>query len=182
MSAKRLNTKNKQIPTQKGYICFYYLSLHLQQQKKILSTKQPEPQKKHHQKSFPLFLSIHKQIKNQKITHFENLSSISARNKNMSLNCLACHILQRSNSDIDSNITENFIIPGYKNMGRKRPTLPVVRRVKTGHRRLHSAEAIVCGDLDEPKLVRSSGIRRDWSFEDLKKQRDQIRIVDTIKE
>ncbi|KAG2309083.1 hypothetical protein Bca4012_081998 [Brassica carinata] len=100
----------------------------------------------------------------------------------MSLNCLACHILQRSNSDIDSNITENFVTSGYKKTGRKRPTLPVVRRVKTGHRRLHSAEAIVCVDLDEPKLVRSSGIRRDWSFEDLKKQRDQIRIGETIKE
>ncbi|CAH8300103.1 unnamed protein product [Eruca vesicaria subsp. sativa] len=100
----------------------------------------------------------------------------------MSLNCLACHILQRSNSDIDSNITENFVTSGYKKVGRKIPTLPAVRRVKTGHRRLHSAGTIVYGDLDEPKLVRSSGIRRDWSFEDLKNQSDQIRIVETIKE
>ncbi|ESQ52134.1 hypothetical protein EUTSA_v10017673mg [Eutrema salsugineum] len=106
----------------------------------------------------------------------------------MSLNCLACHILQRSDSDRDigsrkdSKFTENIVTSGYEHMVRNRSPLPVVRRVKTGHRRLYSAEVVVYGDLDEPKLVRSSGIRRDWSFEDLKKQRDQIRIGETIKE
>lgn len=66
---------------------------------------------------------------------------------------------------------------------RNRSSLPIGRRpVKNGgHRMLYSAEMVVYGDLDEPKLVRSSGIRRDWSFEDLKKQRE-MRIEETIKE
>lgn len=81
----------------------------------------------------------------------------------------------------DSNFKENFATSRYDKMVRNRSSLPVVRRVKQGHRRLYSAEIVVYGDLDEPKLVRSSGIRRDWSFEDLKKQRE-MRIEETIKE
>ncbi|XP_010516694.1 PREDICTED: uncharacterized protein LOC104792275 [Camelina sativa] len=106
----------------------------------------------------------------------------------MSLNCLACHILQRTDSDRDigsrkdSNLNESFATSRYEKMRRNRSSLPVPRRVNKGHRRLYSAEMVVYGDLDEPKLVRSSGIRRDWSFEDLKKQKDQLRIEDTIKE
>lgn len=60
--------------------------------------------------------------------------------------------------------------------------MPVVRRVKKGHRRRYSAEVVVYGDLDEPRLVRSSGLRRDWSFEDLRKQRELMKIEETIKE
>ncbi|KAF8045554.1 hypothetical protein N665_4725s0003 [Sinapis alba] len=112
----------------------------------------------------------------------------------MSLNCLVCHILQRSDSDIDiesredSDITENFVTSGYEKMVRNSRTdqccCPyVVRRVKREHSRRYSEEVTVYGDLDEPKLVRSSsGLRRDWSYEDLMKQRDQIRIGETIKE
>ncbi|CAE6030448.1 unnamed protein product [Arabidopsis arenosa] len=106
----------------------------------------------------------------------------------MSLNCLACHILQRTDSDReigslkDSNFKENFATSRYDKMVRNRSSLPVVRRVNKGHRRLYSAEIMVYGELDEPKLVRSSGIRRDWSFEDLKKHKDQLRIEETIKE
>ncbi|CAN8316362.1 unnamed protein product [Cochlearia groenlandica] len=105
----------------------------------------------------------------------------------MSLNCLACHILQRSDSDIDitkrkgSDFKQNLVTSGYEKMVKNSSPLPIVRRAKTGHRRLYSAEVVVYEDLDEPKLVRSSGIRRDWSFEDLKKQRE-IRIGETIKE
>ncbi|CAA7024837.1 unnamed protein product [Microthlaspi erraticum] len=106
----------------------------------------------------------------------------------MSLNCLACHILQRSDSDRDigsrkdSSLTENFAISRYEKLARNRSQLPVVRRVKKGHRRLYSAEVVVYGDLDAPKLIRSSGLRRDWSFEDLKKQREIMKIEETIKE
>ncbi|KAL1194783.1 hypothetical protein V5N11_034135 [Cardamine amara subsp. amara] len=107
----------------------------------------------------------------------------------MSLNCLACHILQRTDSDREigsrkeSNFNENFASSGFEKMVRNRSSLPIVRRPvkKGGHRRLYSAEMVVYGDLDEPRLVRSSGIRRDWSFEDLKKQRE-MRIEETIKE
>ncbi|KAJ0240017.1 Plant/protein [Hirschfeldia incana] len=106
----------------------------------------------------------------------------------MSLNCLTCHNLQRSDSDIDivnlkdSKITEKNVTSGYEKMVRNRTMLPAVRRVKMGHRRLYSADSVVYRDLDEPKLARSSGLRRDWSFEDLKKQRDEIKIGETIKE
>ncbi|EOA28354.1 hypothetical protein CARUB_v10024558mg [Capsella rubella] len=106
----------------------------------------------------------------------------------MSLNCLACHILQRTDSDRDmesrkdSNLSANFAASGFEKMVRNRSSLPVPRPVNRGHRRLYSAEIMVYGDLDEPKLIRSSGIRRDWSFEDLKKQKDQLRIEETIKE
>ncbi|KAF8100959.1 hypothetical protein N665_0212s0003 [Sinapis alba] len=103
-------------------------------------------------------------------------------------NSSAYHCRNYSDIDIesceDSDITGNFVTSGYEKMVRNRSTLlPVVRRVKTEHSRRYSEEVSVYGDLDEPKLVRSSsGLRRDWSYEDLMKQRDQIRIGETIKE
>ncbi|CAN8285121.1 unnamed protein product [Cochlearia groenlandica] len=107
----------------------------------------------------------------------------------MSLNCLACHNLQRSDSDRDirrslnkdPNFTEKLATSRYDKMLRNKSSLPIVRKIKTGHhhhRRLYSAETVmVYEDLEEePKLIRSSGIRRDWSFENLQKQREGRKI------
>ncbi|XVE65295.1 hypothetical protein DITRI_Ditri07aG0169400 [Diplodiscus trichospermus] len=56
------------------------------------------------------------------------------------------------------------------------------KKVKKGHRRLktidttYRAVAFVDGDDGEPRLVRSCGMRRDWSFEDLRKEM-RVRLI-----
>ncbi|OMO77298.1 hypothetical protein CCACVL1_15108 [Corchorus capsularis] len=114
----------------------------------------------------------------------------------MSLNCLACHqVLQRtdSNNDLrnyDNNNNEKDIkrFWGIKVdrswSGNLSPvafehvrnntdpsTPPAKKMLKKGHRRLNTIDTtfrMVSFEADgEPKLVRSSGMRRDWSFEDL---------------
>ncbi|XP_061338961.1 uncharacterized protein LOC133285705 [Gastrolobium bilobum] len=95
----------------------------------------------------------------------------------MSLNCLTCgQILQRENSGRE-------YLPEIKVSSRK-VTLQVdrswsgnisppecahgaVAKIKTEHRRTNSD-----GNVG-PRLVRSSGMRRDWSFEDLKGEQDK---------
>lgn len=39
---------------------------------------------------------------------------------------------------------------------------------KKNHQRLKNMETMAFKGCDEPKLVRSSGMRRDWNFKDLK--------------
>ncbi|KAK7361026.1 hypothetical protein VNO77_03050 [Canavalia gladiata] len=91
----------------------------------------------------------------------------------MSLNCLTCgQVLQRVKSDKES-------LPETKSSRRKAPLQVdrtwsgnispsqsqyaggAVAKIKTEHRRTNSA-----GDVG-PRLLRSSGKRRDWSYEDL---------------
>ncbi|XP_010540783.1 PREDICTED: uncharacterized protein LOC104814444 [Tarenaya hassleriana] len=98
----------------------------------------------------------------------------------MSLNCLTCHALQRSDSDGDMRRRKDPNFMGK--MMRNGSSLPQVTRIKKGHRhrRLYSADAVY-EDSGKPRLVRSSGIRRDWSFEDLNKHGDKI-IGETVKE
>ncbi|KAJ0052469.1 hypothetical protein Pint_03435 [Pistacia integerrima] len=47
-------------------------------------------------------------------------------------------------------------------------------KVKKGHRRYKSTSVVAFEENTEPRLVRSSGMRRDWSFEDLG-QRNALR-------
>lgn len=53
------------------------------------------------------------------------------------------------------------------------PSGEKMKKVKTlGHRRMHSTGAVTFEGTAKPRLVRSSGMRRDWSFENLR-QRDE---------
>ncbi|XP_061336877.1 uncharacterized protein LOC133283957 [Gastrolobium bilobum] len=48
----------------------------------------------------------------------------------------------------------------------------VVAKIKADHRRVHSAGNIQYPGSSEPRLVRSSGMRREWSFENLAENKD----------
>ncbi|XP_020206973.1 uncharacterized protein LOC109792007 [Cajanus cajan] len=90
----------------------------------------------------------------------------------MSLNCLTCgHIFQRVDSEreslpemkasrkvskhVDRNWSGNINPPQHGGGD--------VAKIKAEHHRRANSE----GDLG-PRLVRSRGMRRDWTFEDLK--------------
>ncbi|CAI0418563.1 unnamed protein product [Linum tenue] len=67
----------------------------------------------------------------------------------MSLNCLTCQSLTRTDSE------------------REYEKIP--KMVKKNSRRVNNGAAITFNsDGVEPKLIRSSGMRRDWSFENLR--------------
>ncbi|XP_022642101.1 uncharacterized protein LOC111242557 [Vigna radiata var. radiata] len=97
----------------------------------------------------------------------------------MSLNCLSCNILQRVNSNnIDACLPpeENNDNNGKKRVSHNRSLSygnmappqyahsGPLAKVKAQHRRTNSDSGV------GPRLVRSSGMRRDWSFEDLSLQ------------
>ncbi|KAH7514417.1 uncharacterized protein LOC107430587 [Ziziphus jujuba] len=111
----------------------------------------------------------------------------------MSLNCLTCSQVQRSNSEsdrkqhgkdrnctkisnahVDRSWSGNLASPpSYEQFCMKNASMLVAhKKVTQGHRRLHSTGAVAFEGGAEPRLVRSSGMRRDWSFEDLR-QRDE---------
>lgn len=52
------------------------------------------------------------------------------------------------------------------------------KKVKKGHRRYKSAAVVAIDEINKPRLVRSAGMRRDWSFEDFRK-RNAFRIKTT---
>lgn len=112
----------------------------------------------------------------------------------MSLNCLSCQVFQRTNSDLERNNygkgflsanTErswsgNLVAKPPCNSNNKNKDIQMKseqvmavsrKKVKTllgHHRRLHcSGTESFEGINKEPRLVRSCGMRRDWSFEDL---------------
>ncbi|CAK7356142.1 unnamed protein product [Dovyalis caffra] len=104
----------------------------------------------------------------------------------MSLNCLSCQDLQRSGSEREwlqckshrnklSCIKEerswsgNLSLPCYGEMGRNSTAVAARKVIKKEPRRLNSTGGVAFKGCEEPKLVRSSGMRRDWSFEDLRK-------------
>ncbi|GAV58036.1 hypothetical protein CFOL_v3_01572 [Cephalotus follicularis] len=111
----------------------------------------------------------------------------------MSLDCLSCQVLQRTNSD---NELEHVPRKPYRETcfamvergswsGNLNPPPPpyekmrsgksmLIEKVKKGHRRLHSTGTVAFEGSGEPRLVRSCGMRRDWSFEDLR-DRDKKR-------
>ncbi|KAL7164873.1 hypothetical protein ACSBR2_040711 [Camellia fascicularis] len=108
----------------------------------------------------------------------------------MSLNCLTCQNLPRVDSE--KELTESsdkplFTLRRFKNVdrtwsGNLAPPRPYEKirnhnesamarkAAKNNHHRLHGSGPI--GYDNGPKLVRSSGMRRDWSFEDLKQRRE----------
>ncbi|KAE8670256.1 Detected protein of unknown function [Hibiscus syriacus] len=103
----------------------------------------------------------------------------------MSLNCWTCPILQRTNSssDIDfccvrvsRSLSGNMSPQPYEQLG-KEPGIPT-KKMKAAPRRFNTFDTKSYGAMgfegngnDEPRLVRSSGMRRDWSMEDLRGKR-----------
>ncbi|XP_038905810.1 uncharacterized protein LOC120091761 [Benincasa hispida] len=104
----------------------------------------------------------------------------------MSLNCLSCQILQRTDSERhrDQQIQTYYASDEFDSSERSwsgnlsfRPHdrhnrggfrgLPENKVAPISHRR-----AVSFGGK-EPRLVRSSGMRRDWSFEDLRTIREE---------
>lgn len=102
------------------------------------------------------------------------------------MNCLACQSIVRTNSEKEGDFfhvttglwtieeTEEIstkMSPPKPDYGKMRSAsslnVPHDKKVmKNVPRRCHSS---VVGSIeDQPKLVRSSGMRRDWSFEDLR--------------
>ncbi|XWS62150.1 hypothetical protein CRYUN_Cryun07bG0186300 [Craigia yunnanensis] len=106
----------------------------------------------------------------------------------MSLNCLTCQVLRRtgSNNDRDhcgkENDSRKFCWSGnlspaaYEQIRSKPMSAVPSKKIKKGHRRLKTIDttygAVTLEDDGEPRLVRSCGMRRDWSFENLREERD----------
>lgn len=113
----------------------------------------------------------------------------------MSLNCLNCSQVRRTNSDhacerkhgevrnckkiccveVDRSWPGNLAPQPYEQICVKNATMLVAKKkvVRPGHRRLYTTGAAAFEGAAEPRLVRSSGMRRDWSFEDLRPRRDE---------
>ncbi|XP_022738654.1 uncharacterized protein LOC111291275 [Durio zibethinus] len=113
----------------------------------------------------------------------------------MSLNCLTRQVLQRTDSNnhrdhcvkekdsrkfcgigIDRSWSGNI----YEQIRSDHDPMSVVpsKKIKKGHhRRLNTIDTTygaVAFEADgEPRLVRSCGMRRDWSFENLREERDE---------
>ncbi|KAL9368969.1 hypothetical protein Peur_040168 [Populus x canadensis] len=104
----------------------------------------------------------------------------------MSLGCLSCQDLQRSDSEreclqgkphqnklgcimMERSWSGNLSPPSHGQMGRKSTAVAARKVIKKEPHRLNSAGGVTFKGCEEPRLVRSSGMRRDWSFEDLRK-------------
>ncbi|MED6133010.1 hypothetical protein PIB30_024384 [Stylosanthes scabra] len=99
----------------------------------------------------------------------------------MSLSCLTCgQILQRVDSRRDDYLPENNAASFRKSSRQVERTWSgniappqklggAIAKIKAEHHRSNSA-----GDVG-PRLVRSSGVRRDWNFEDLNDQQQEKR-------
>ncbi|XP_034675150.1 uncharacterized protein LOC117906277 [Vitis riparia] len=102
----------------------------------------------------------------------------------MTLNCLNCGpALQRTDSDTQKRYEDRSRLRLCRGVERSwsgnlaPPPSPYgsmrhgsAKKAGKGHRRLNSVG-------EEPKLIRSGGMRRDWSFEDLRQRRDEKRIL-----
>lgn len=120
----------------------------------------------------------------------------------MSLNCLTCQVLQRTDSsgserdhnygkakkacnrklccvNVDRSWSGNLTPPPYyEQIEKSAPLLGEHEKKKAaaknaGHRRLFSTGGVAYEGSTEPKLVRSAGMRRDWSFENLGRLRKE---------
>ncbi|KAH7668696.1 hypothetical protein IHE45_11G028100 [Dioscorea alata] len=97
----------------------------------------------------------------------------------MSLSCITCRPLSRSSSEREPELDLNLgfgqccgsgggawsprsITPPYAHLSKSGPIGPAPDSVIKAHHRKVSSTA------GEPVLVRSGGMRRDWSFEDLR--------------
>ncbi|KAL3737804.1 hypothetical protein ACJRO7_019344 [Eucalyptus globulus] len=119
----------------------------------------------------------------------------------MSLNCLTCQAQRKEDTEleygcideegprslccvlVDRNWSGPLVTPPapttpyYEHRSRSGPLGLRKKKAKKGHRRLWGTTASSLGEKPiagsgEARLVRSSGMRRDWSFEDLRKMRD----------
>ncbi|CAL5359606.1 hypothetical protein ACSBR2_037528 [Camellia fascicularis] len=110
----------------------------------------------------------------------------------MTLNCLACQSLPRVDSEhelsercgvdkhhfvirwpkVDRNWSGHLVPMPYEK-GRNESGI-MGKRAKSGHRRVHNDGPM--GFENKPRLVRSSGMRRDWSFEDLGQRREMQEV------
>ncbi|KAK4803311.1 hypothetical protein SAY86_001514 [Trapa natans] len=126
----------------------------------------------------------------------------------MSLNCLTCQTMERTNSDhslpsnenrchnlpfprVDRNWSGQLLTPPYDEIRDKCGPLKTTTRKRLKGQRGSTGGLIFGGSdlgvghhnvgpsLMQPKLVRSGGMRRDWSFEDL---RHDIREGNSIEE
>ncbi|KAK7252478.1 hypothetical protein RIF29_36443 [Crotalaria pallida] len=104
----------------------------------------------------------------------------------MSLSCLTCsQVLQRTDSyGQDFYVEKDYrgachrperswsgnIAPTPKREGTRGGA---VAKLKADHRRVLSTGNVNFSANSEPRLVRSSGMRRDWSFENLDETQDQ---------
>ncbi|KAF8412541.1 hypothetical protein HHK36_000529 [Tetracentron sinense] len=108
----------------------------------------------------------------------------------MALSCLICHTLKRTDSETDMGYEHdkprlrvccvkverswsagNLTPPRYEQI--RNESRVVTKKARNGHRRLHTTGAVACEGLavaEEPRLLRSCGMRRDWSFEDLEQR------------
>ncbi|KAG6636186.1 hypothetical protein I3843_11G092300 [Carya illinoinensis] len=99
----------------------------------------------------------------------------------MNLNCLTCKYKESNTSEsetefdrsgecccvkVDLFSTGNIHLFSYENM-RSGFVKPGEKKVRLGHRRTCSEGVVGFGGGTEPRLVRSCGMRRDWSLEDL---------------
>ncbi|KAJ8774465.1 hypothetical protein K2173_016911 [Erythroxylum novogranatense] len=118
----------------------------------------------------------------------------------MSFNCLTCQVLQRTDSEkeylpeiadkkfrhikvvrnwsgnINPTNEHNGAVGIGVSVGTSSFKIPSRKAKTENHRRLCSTGAINFKINGEPKLVRSSGMRREWSFEDLKRRAAAKRI------
>ncbi|CAL9028949.1 unnamed protein product [Prunus brigantina] len=109
----------------------------------------------------------------------------------MTLNCLTCQVLNRTNSsgsdkdnvckdkayrklccvniNMERSWSGNLTPPSYEQIQESSMFMPDKKKGKMslGHRRLMSTGGVAYEGSTEPRLVRSSGMRRDWSFENL---------------
>ncbi|XP_038725797.1 uncharacterized protein LOC120016898 [Tripterygium wilfordii] len=110
----------------------------------------------------------------------------------MSLNCLTCQSSQRTNSEqeycnrgkqckkifcikVDRSWSGNLNPQPYKQI-RSGSKVVAAQKMRNCHRRLNSTGAVIFeGSGAEPRLVRSCGMRRDWSFEDLRQRRKEMK-------
>ncbi|KAK6934988.1 hypothetical protein RJ641_035143 [Dillenia turbinata] len=110
----------------------------------------------------------------------------------MSLNCLTCQGLPRTDSDghLREEIHSDLCCTkGERSWSGNLPPQPY-EKIRKGpyyteemkkdekaprHRRLLTTGDIAFEGTGEPRLIRSSGMRRDWSFEDLRARNMDVR-------
>ncbi|KAK2995914.1 hypothetical protein RJ640_029796 [Escallonia rubra] len=109
----------------------------------------------------------------------------------MNLNCLTCQSMQRTDSDgdlreskykdkakfglclgrVERSWSGNLLAAPrpYEKMRSSSSLLVAAKKVKKAPHRIHSSGPVEL-EYGQPRLVRSSGMRRDWSFEDLRQR------------
>ncbi|KAI5678427.1 hypothetical protein M9H77_09377 [Catharanthus roseus] len=105
----------------------------------------------------------------------------------MNLNCLTCQGMKRTDSDNDIPLSLSCELQKPPNInklhdrvnerswsGNLVPRPPTAEKLKKSSTRRHSSGTYSVDGTETPRLVRSSGMRREWSFEDLR-QRNALR-------